>query len=91
MNVRNGVVLMNAEQFEAALGRERLGRWIQRGRPTGVSADKVCIFQDGDHWVTVMTDERASVIATTFREFDSESAALDDALDGARMLRSFTV
>ncbi len=81
--------MMDVEQFEVAVRTERLGRWIRRGRPAGVSANEVCVFPEDDRWVTVMTDERAAVVETTYREFDAESKALEDALDGARLLRSF--
>jgi hypothetical protein len=39
-------------------------------------------------WTVVITDERAGAIDTSRREFDSESAAVEEALVSARMLRT---
>jgi hypothetical protein len=39
-------------------------------------------------WTVVITDERAGVIAASRRAFDSEPAAVEQALDSARMLRT---
>jgi hypothetical protein len=76
-----------AEVADAAR-EERLSRWLQVGAPGGTSANKVCVFQSDDTWTVVITDERAGVIETSRRQFDSEAAAVEEALDSARMLKT---
>lgn len=72
----------------AVARRERLSRWLQVGRPGGTSANKVCVFADEGSWTVVITDERAAVVETSCRKFESEAAAVDAAFDSARMLRA---
>jgi hypothetical protein len=67
---------------------ERISRWLHVGPPSGTSANKVCVFGGDGIWTVVITDERAGLIGTSRREFDSESAAVEEALDSARMLRT---
>lgn len=79
---------MDRVSFDHAVQNERLGRWLHHGPPTGMSANQLCLWQ-ADVWMLIMTDERAGRIETTFRRFDDEATALDDALDGLRFLKQF--
>ncbi|GAA1923495.1 hypothetical protein GCM10009775_14830 [Microbacterium aoyamense] len=47
----------------------------------------MCVFERDGSWHTVTTDERSGVIESTRRTFPDESAALVDALEGARLLK----
>lgn len=78
---------MQMTEFDAIVAEERLTRWLRRGEPSGTAANKVCLFERGGIWQTVMTDERAGEIDATRRSFHTESAALDDALEGLRFLK----
>lgn len=79
---------MDRAEFEARVETERLRRWLSLAEPRGTSADRVCVWQHHDQWRIAITDERAGVIETTRRAFETESAALADALSGLRMLKS---
>lgn len=79
---------MNRVEAEAIIADEGLGRYVRFGAPDGTAADKVCVFDEGGTWITLMTDERAVVQEPTVRTFASESDALDDLIDGLRVLKS---
>lgn len=79
---------MNRVEAEAIIADEGLGRYVRFGAPDGTAADKVCLFDEGGTWITLMTDERAVVQEPTVRTFASESEALDDLIDGLRVLKS---
>lgn len=79
---------MERAEFKARREAERLRRWLSLGPPRGTSADRVCVWQDGEQWRIAITNERAGVIETTRRAFETESVALADALSGLRMLKS---
>ncbi|WP_336857463.1 hypothetical protein [Sinomonas albida] len=79
---------MNREEFDETIRREGLERYVRYGAPDSTGSDKVFLFKDGERWYTAMSDERAVVQPETVREFDSESEALDDMLDGLRVLKS---
>lgn len=80
--------MMTIAEVAGAAREERLSRWLHVGPPSGTSANKVCVFGGEGMWTVVITDERAGVIDASRREFDSESAAVEEALDSARMLRT---
>lgn len=71
------------------LNREGLEKYAHFGPPDGGASDKVCVFQDGDRWVTLITDERAVVQEGTIRAFASEADALVDMVDGLRVLKNY--
>lgn len=80
--------MTSIDEALAVARRERLSRLLQVGRPGGTSANKVCVFADEGSWTVVITDERAAVVDSSRRKFESEAAAVDEALDSARMLRA---
>lgn len=80
--------MTSIDEALAVARRERLSRWLQVGRPGGTSVNKVCVFADEGSWTVVITDERAAVVDSSRRKFASEAAAVDEALDSARMLRA---
>lgn len=80
--------MTSIDEALAVARRERPSRLLQVGRPGGTSANKVCVFADEGSWTVVITDERAAVVDSSRRKFESEAAAVDEALDSARMLRA---
>lgn len=80
--------MTSIDEALAVARRDRLSRWLQVGRPGGTSVNKVCVFADEGSWTVVITDERAAVVDSSRRKFASEAAAVDEALDSARMLRA---
>lgn len=79
--------MIGPTHFEQIVEAERLGKYLHVGVPDGTTSNKVCVFQDGTGWVTVSTDERASIIDKTLRTFEDESEALEDALEALRFER----
>jgi hypothetical protein len=79
---------MERREADEIIAAEGLGRYVRLGPPDGGAADKVCLFARGAEWVTLMTDERAVVQEATVRTFATESDALEDLIDGARVLKS---
>lgn len=75
--------------FDQTVQDERLKRWLHHGPPTGRNASQLCLWQ-ADSWMTVETDERAGRIEKTFRRFNDEATALDNALDGLRLMRDLS-
>ena len=80
--------IMNRKEVDEVIRREGLEPYARFGTPDGTGPEKVFLFRDGERWYTAMSDERAVVQPETTREFDSESEALDDMLDGLRVLKS---
>jgi len=79
--------MIGPTEFNQIVDTERLGKYLHVGVPDGTTSNKVCVFQDGTRWVTVTTDERASIIDKTLRTFEDESEALEDALEALRFER----
>lgn len=79
--------MIGPTEFEKIVEAERLGKYLRMGAPDGTTSNRVCVFADGARWVTVSTDERASIIEKTLRTFDNESDALEDALEALRLER----
>ncbi|CAH0203013.1 hypothetical protein [Microbacterium sp. Bi128] len=79
--------MIGPTEFDQIVETERLRKYLHMGVPDGTTSNKVCVFQDGTRWVTVTTDERASVIDKTLRTFEDELDALEDALEALRFER----
>ena len=79
---------MERRDAEDVIAAEGLRRYVQFGPPGPGADDKACIFERGSEWVTLMTDERAVVQDASVRAFATESEALEDVLDGARVLKN---
>lgn len=80
---------MDKDEFVKVVTAERLQRWLWMDEPRGTSADKVCVWSSDDGvWRTAITDERAGIVETTRRSFETESDALSDALEQLRMLQT---
>lgn len=78
---------MQIDEFSDVVDEERLRRFLHEGAPLGTTSSNVCVFQDGPRWVTLHTDERATVITETRRTFTAQPEALDDAVNGLRFIR----
>lgn len=78
---------MQIDDFYDVVEKEHLGNFLHEGAPLGTTSSKVCVFQDGLRWVTLLTDERAAVITGTRRTCTSRPEALDDAVNGLRFVR----
>jgi len=80
-------VAVDLDGFRTAVDSEGLRRWLVVGRPDGVAAHRVCVYEAGPSWELVISDERAGAIEATRRRFDDGSEALEAALASARKLR----
>ena len=81
---------MTMDRTEAmeVLSREGLENYAHFGEPDSDAGDKVCLVQRGNRWVTMITDEDAVVYQSTIRGFPSESEALEDMIDGLRVVKN---
>lgn len=79
--------MMQIDEFHDIVDSERLRRFLNEGAPEGSTSSKVCVFKNGAQWVTLHTYERAAVITRTRRTFDTRAEALEDAVNGLRLLR----
>lgn len=79
---------MDRDEALELFKREGLEEYAHFGEPDEGDADKVCLIQRGNRWVTMITDEDAVVYQSTIRGFASEGEALEDMIDGLRVVRN---
>lgn len=79
---------MDRNEAMQILSDEGLEKYAHFGEPDSGAADKVCLVQRGNRWVTMITDEDAVVYQSTIRGFASEGEALEDMIDGLRVVRN---
>ncbi|MGL4340053.1 MAG: hypothetical protein ACRCSP_06495 [Rhodoglobus sp.] len=78
---------MKTEDVKRIIGTEQLDTPIWGDSPAN-RCDVIGIAVNGSGWFTYFTDERGATEQGSIRKFSSESAALEDLLDGLRSLKS---
>ncbi|WP_336857464.1 hypothetical protein [Sinomonas albida] len=78
---------MDRHQAEEMMRNEGLLNFALFENPEHGDADKVLLYEADGRWHTAITSEHGSILPRTVREFDSESAALADMIDGLRVLK----